>query len=50
MAAVVQTLPMMLWEALEDAASRNAAPNTLLEVITAGSCLPSQGLLFIRCQ
>ena len=46
----MQVLPVMLWEALEDTASRDAAPYTLLEVIAAGSCLPSQGLLFICCQ
>lgn len=40
----------MLWEALENAASRDAAPNALLEVIIAGARLACHGLLLIGGQ
>ena len=44
------TVPVMLWEALEHAASRNAASNALLEVIIAGGRLAGDSLLLIGRQ
>lgn len=41
------TVPVMLWEALEDAACRDAASNALLEVIVAGGRLACNSLLLI---
>lgn len=40
----------MLWEALEHAASRDAATNALLEVVIAGGRLAGDSLLLIGCQ
>lgn len=48
--AAQQKVPVMLREAFEHAASRNAASYTLLEVVIAGGRLPSGSLLFIGCQ
>lgn len=46
----VYAAPVMLWEALENAASRNAASNALLEVIVAGARLAGDSLLLIGGQ
>ena len=41
------TVPVMLWEALEHAAGRDAASNALLEVVIAGGRLAGDSLLLI---
>ena len=44
------TVPVMLWEALEHAASRDVASNALLEVVIAGGRLAGDSLLLVGHQ